>query len=65
MANARKNKLEREKFDKDLRKEIEMSPWTTGEADWLLNMTIKRDWVKGILHLSQPLAIEKMAEKFT
>ena len=64
MANARKNKLEREKFDKDLRKEFEMSPWTTGEADWLLNMTIKRDWVKGTLHLSQPLAIEKMAEKF-
>jgi hypothetical protein len=64
MANARHNNLEREQFDKDLRKEFEMSPWTTGEADWLLNMTIKRDWDKGVLHLSQPLAIETMAEKF-
>ena len=64
MANARSNNLEREQFDKDLRKEFEMSPWTSGEADWLLNMTIKRDWARGTLHLSQPLAIEQMAVKF-
>ena len=41
-----------------------MSPWTTGECDWVLNMTVKRDYKEGILHLSQPLAIEKLAEKF-
>jgi len=64
MANAKGNNIEREQFDKDLRKEFEMSPWTSGEADWLLNMTIKRDWARGTLHLSQPLAIEQMAEKF-
>ena len=40
MANARNNNFEREQFDKDLRKELEMSPWTTGEADWLLNMRL-------------------------
>ena len=64
MANARSNNVEREQFDRDLRKEFEMSPWTSGEADWLLNMTIKRDWERGELHLSQPLAIENMAKKF-
>jgi len=57
---SKKNKHEREQFDKDLRKEFEMSPWTSGEADWLLKMTIKRDWVKVIL---QPLAIERLAEQ--
>jgi hypothetical protein len=41
-----------------------MSPWTEGECNWLLNMKITRDWDKGILHLSQPQAVEKLAKKF-
>jgi len=44
--------------------EFEMSPWTSGQADWILNMNIARDWEKGTLHLSQPKAIEKLAERF-
>jgi len=64
MANARNNNTEREQFDRDLRKEFEMGPWTSGEANWLLSMTIKRDWARGSLHLPQPPAIEQMAGKF-
>ena len=42
-----------------------MSPWTIGEADWILNMKITRNWDKGTLHLSQPAAIEKLATQFS
>jgi hypothetical protein len=62
--SARENKEARKKFDEDLRKEFAMSPWTEGECNWLLNMKITRDWDKGILHLSQPQAVEKLAKKF-
>ena len=62
--SARENKDARKKFDEDLRKEFAMSPWTEGECNWLLNMKITRDWDKGILHLSQPQAVEKLAKKF-
>ena len=62
--SARENKAARKKFDEDLRKEFAMSPWTEGECKWLLSMEIKRDWKKGILHLSQPQAVEKLAKKF-
>ena len=64
MSSARGNAKAREYFDRDIRKEFDMSPWTTGEADWILNMSIKRDWDKGTLHLSLPRAVEKLAEKF-
>ena len=64
MSSARGNTKAREDFDRDIRKEFEMSPWTSGECDWILNMTVKRDYDKGILHLSQPMAIEKLATKF-
>jgi len=64
LSSARENKAGREQFDKDLRKEFEMSPWTSGETDWLLNIKVTRDWEKGTIHLSQPRAIEKLAEKF-
>ena len=64
LSSARENTSARIEFDKALRKEFEMSPWTAGEADWVLNLKIRRDWKKGTLHLSQPAAIEKLATKF-
>ena len=36
LSPARENKVGRDQFDKDLGKEFEMSPWTSGETDWLL-----------------------------
>jgi hypothetical protein len=41
-----------------------MSPWTKGEADWVLNMRVERNWNEGTIHLSQPGAIEKLAAQF-
>ena len=64
MASGRQNRTARESFDRLLRAEFEVSPWTSGEADWILNMNVTRDWGKGTLHLSQPKAIEKLAERF-
>ena len=64
VASARSNSALREAFDREITAEFEMSPWTTGEADWILNMKITRDWDKGTLHLSQPAAIEKLATQF-
>ena len=63
LSSARENEAARVMFDKALRAEFEMSPWTSGETDWILNLKIRRDWDKGILHLSQPQAIEKLAVK--
>ena len=64
MASSRENRQARELFDIDLRKTFEVSPWTSGEASWILNMKVDRDWVTGKLHLSQPGAIEKLATRF-
>ena len=64
MASKRGNESDRLEFDRAIREEFEMSPWTDGEADWILNMKIVRDWEQGTLHLSQPAAIEKLAERF-
>jgi hypothetical protein len=64
LATARGNEAARVKFDQNLRKEFEVSPWTSGEANWILNMRIQRDWDKGTLHLSQEAAIEKLALRF-
>ena len=64
LSSARENEVARVEFDKALRAEFEMSPWTSGETDWILNLKVRRDWDKGILHLSQPQAIDKLASKF-
>jgi transposase InsO family protein len=64
MASARSNDIARLSFDEKIRAEFEMSPWTSGQADWILNMNVTRDWAKGTLHLSLPKAIEKLAERF-
>jgi len=64
LATARDDDDARTKFDADLRSEFEVSPWTTGEAEFILGMNVKRDWNAGTLHLSQPGAIEKLAMKF-
>ena len=64
MASAKENHHLREEFDRKLREVFEVSPWTRGEADWILNMKISRDWERGEVNMSQPGAIEKLAEKF-
>jgi len=64
LASARGNEAARVEFDAALRREFEMSPWTSGEASWVLNMKVVRDWKEGTLHISQPGAIEKLAAQF-
>jgi hypothetical protein len=64
LASPKDNDKMRTDFDAALRGVFEMSPWTSGEAGWLLNMKIVRDWKNGTLHLSQPAAIEKLAQQF-
>ena len=64
LATARDDDAARKKFDEDLRSEFEVSPWTSGEANFILGMNVKRDWEAGTIHLSQPGAIEKLAMKF-
>ena len=64
LASARGNEAARVEFDAALRREFEMSPWTSGEASWVLNMKITRDWTAGKIHISQPGAIEKLAAQF-
>ena len=64
MCSAKENTIARESFDTAIRSVFEVSPWTSGEADWILNMKVQRDWKKGTVHLSQPGAIEKLATRF-
>ena len=64
MSSHRKNAQARDQFDKDIRSEFRVSPWTAGEAGWLLNIKIVRDWDKGTLHMSQEAAIMKLARRF-
>ena len=65
LASSRDNHAARSWFDTSLRSEFEVSPWTPGvEASWILNMKVQRNWEQGTLHLSQPGAIEKLAEQF-
>ena len=54
----------RQKFDFDLRNEFEVSPWTSGQANYVLGMNIKRNRNLGVLHLSQPQFIEKLAGRY-
>jgi hypothetical protein len=60
LASSRDNEAGRLQFDAALRKEFEMSPWTSGEANWVLNMKATCDWVGGTIRVSQPGAIEKL-----
>ena len=64
LATPRYDEAARTQFDTALRGEFEVSPWTSGEASFVLGMNVKRDWEAGTLHLSQPGAIEKLAMKF-
>jgi hypothetical protein len=64
MASKRSNDQARQLFDVDIRTEFTVSPWTAGEAGWLLNMKVVRDWEAGTLHVSQEAAIEKLAQRF-
>lgn len=64
MASKRHNDSARKLFDIDIRSEFTVSPWTAGEAGWLLNMKVVRDWDRGILHISQEAAVEKLAQRF-
>jgi hypothetical protein len=64
LASPRHDEKSRADFDAALRREFEMSPWTQGQAGWILNMKVQRDWEKGTVHLSQAAAIEKLAAQF-
>jgi hypothetical protein len=57
LATLRMNEKKRIEFDQMFRSEFEMSPWTQGECDWILNMNIKRDWVNGTMHISQTKSV--------
>lgn len=54
----------RQDFDELLKSVFVMSPWTEGEAEYLLNINIDRDWSNGTLKISQPQAIVKLAEAY-
>jgi len=60
----RNNEDKRTEFNTMLRNEFEVSPWTSGECDWILNIAVTRDWEKGTMHLSQEAAVIKLAKKF-
>ena len=47
-----------------MKSEFEMSEWTEGESDFILNIRIDRDWEAGTVKISQPAAISKLAAKF-
>jgi len=64
LATKRNNEERRAQFNDMIKREFEVSPWTKGECDWILNMNVKRDWELGTLHLSQEAAIIKLATKF-
>jgi hypothetical protein len=64
MASSRSNRRARQLFDEQIRSEFTVSPWTAGEAGWILNMNVVRDWEAGTLHISQEAAIEKLAQRF-
>lgn len=64
MCTKRSNDVARKEFDFELRKEFEVSPWIAGEAGWILNMNVTRNWEEGTLQLTQEAAIEKLAKKF-
>jgi hypothetical protein len=64
LASKRGNEKKRSDFNRMFEAEFEMSPWTKGECDWILNINVKRDWEKGTIHLSQEAAIVKLAKRF-
>ena len=44
LASARDNDTARKQFDANLRSVFEVSPWTSGEAGFILGMKVTRDW---------------------
>ena len=62
--NRREDKETRAQFNTELESHFVMSEWTEGEADFILNIRIDRDWKAGTIKISQPAAIEKLARKF-
>ena len=60
----RSNPSVREDIHQQLEKELVMSEWTTGDADYILGMHVTRDFEAGTIKLSQPAAIEKLAKRF-
>ena len=64
LASPRGAEAARVQFNSDLRSVFEVSPWTSGQAGWILNMKVTRDWAAGTIHLSQPGAVEKIATHF-
>jgi hypothetical protein len=65
LANSRDNQAARSWFDTSLRTDFEFSPWTPGvKASWILNVKVHRNWKRGMRHLSQSGAIEKLTIQF-
>ena len=64
LATGRHNHEARTKFDADLRREFEVSPWTAGEANVFLGLKITRNWDTGVIHVSLEQMIEKLAEQY-
>ena len=62
--NRRDDKQGRADFNAQLKSHFVMSEWTEGEADFILNIRIDRDWKAGTIKISQPAAVEKLARKF-
>ena len=62
--NPRANSNQRDIFYKKLAAEFILSPWTQGEANWILNCEVTRDWDKGTISINQRVAIEKLCTKF-
>ena len=54
----------RESFNKKLANEFVLSPWTQGEANWILNCKVTRNWEQGTISISQDVAITKLAARF-
>lgn len=54
----------REQFNKVLADEFVLSPWTKGEANWILNCKVNRNWEEGTISVSQEVAITKLLSRF-
>jgi len=62
--NRRDDSNGREMFNKKLADEFVLSPWTQGEANWILNCKVNRNWQEGTISINQEVAITKLAAKF-
>ena len=52
--NHRDDQAGRTAFDALMKSEFEMSEWTEGESDFILNIRLDRDWKAGTVKISQP-----------